>query len=153
MKLIALLVLPLAALPLALRAAPAEKKTRILRKGSYRFEVVTDSRVGEWFGWWGAPDSGRVNVISAVKAFRAEQRLSLPPSVFAGLADAHDFTLRQTGRGMELVIVGSDAGKSWKGVFLFNRPGILERTIRSGEFPDLVNERTTYRYLRIGEID
>lgn len=153
MKPAPVLALALLALPLALRATPTGKKSATFRKGPYRFEIVTDSRVGEWFGWWGAPDTGRVSVITSVQAFRGNRRLPLPPSAFSGLADPHDYETRPTKRGMELVIVGSDAGEAWKGTFVFDETGILERTIQSGEFPDLHYERTVYRYIRPGEID
>jgi len=124
-----------------------------LSKGAYRFEITTAPRTDDWFGWWGAPDRGGADVVTSVKAFRGKERLMVPVSGFAGLADAHDFALETTKGGMDLKISGSDAGGSWHGTFRFDKQGLVERTILAGEFPELDHERTTYRHPKDGEID
>ena len=150
-----LLIAPMVALPLLLHATPLDKELTTLRKGAYRFEIETASRKGDWFGWWGASNDApkSTDTIVSVRAYRAGTRLLSPLSAFAGLAASHSFALRQTKRGMEMRIVGGDAGESWRGTFLFNGPGIVERTIQSGEFPEVNYERTTFRYIKDGEVD
>jgi hypothetical protein len=103
--------------------------------------------------WWGLNDFGSVPVVTRLEITRKGHKLSMPVSAFSGLALARTLKIVGDKRGCTLRIEGSDASGAYECAIVVRGDEIVERVVRSGEFPDLDYERTIYRRPRPDEIN
>jgi hypothetical protein len=108
-------------------------------------------------GWrWGAEASPLSEALPLVAVTDLDvryngERIFVPLSAFADLANPHDLQLTQTPQGFSLKIVGGDAAVGYTARLDFSEDRILLRRVEHGEFPEVVWEEITFSF-HSGEI-
>ncbi len=68
----------------------------------------------------------------------------VPLSVYSDLTSSRKYSIQTIKNGFYLIIVGGDAGVSYKAEIIAGVRNVKKRTVRHGEFPDESWEETVY---------
>ena len=94
---------------------------------------------------WGAWGTSPSSVVTGIEASRNKERLFIPFSAYADLADPQTCALRLTGKNVELEIVGGTGGNSYRAVLVFAGGRYLSsRRVMSSVAPKDASETTRY---------
>jgi hypothetical protein len=97
---------------------------------------------------WGServcPDSR----ISSIDIKDGESGVLIPYSAFADLTEPRSIQILKSAQKMRfsVKIMGGEAATSYTATLYFRNHSMIERVVRSNEFPDDAWERTTYKY-------
>jgi hypothetical protein len=87
------------------------------------------------------------NVITSMNIRIGNKKCIVPFSAYSDLGNPRQISFENTSLGFQLIIIGGDAGSSYKAVLVFNREDIERRKVAHGEFPDEVWEETLYSFI------
>lgn len=95
--------------------------------------------------WWGA-DSGKPQfLIEKFEVKINEENIFIPLSVYMDLANPNEMFLDVKNQEAQLVIIGGDAGGSYRTTIIFEKGDVKKRKVSHGEFPE-VGEETVYTF-------
>lgn len=83
-------------------------------------------------------------VITSLEIWHGKERIAVPRSAFADLANASSISIKSDAHGCAIAIAGGDAGYAWNAVVRVDGKRVTRRTVRSAEFPDNAWEETRY---------
>ena len=94
-------------------------------------------------GMWGADCADPHFSINILSLMIDNKKVLLPFKFFSDLGDVNKIDISDSNSNFKLVILGGDGAGSYSAEFLFNNNRLIERIVRSGEFPDEIWEKTT----------
>ena len=96
---------------------------------------------------WGSEGKCPLSYVGYMEVSRGEVSVFVPMSAFSDLGTPRSVSIRKRGRASaEIVVNGGDAALSYQATFVIRAERLVERRVRSGEFPASAWERTTYSY-------
>jgi hypothetical protein len=84
------------------------------------------------------------SVVDGLDITAAGERVFVPRSVFADLADVNDASLSLQKSSYVLLLTGGDASETYTVKILFNRKRVTFRSVTNGEFPEHPLQETIY---------
>jgi hypothetical protein len=98
--------------------------------------------------WWGIERACPSTRIASLEVQFKGAVIFIPYSVFSDLGNPTSIDIEQDKKGEAylLKIKGGDAADSYTAIIKFRSQVLLERAVRSGEFPADAWEKTTYKF-------
>jgi hypothetical protein len=119
---------------------------QIKAEGALPYKAVgTFPHLHPWV--WGGDETELPRLlVSSIEIYEGDELITLPLSAYGDLGDVHWAYLEPTAKGFTLELSGGDAAGGYSAVFRFDGDHRLRRMVDSGEFPEKVWEKTSYRW-------
>ncbi len=122
------------------------KQEKTIRGASGQNSIEIECEASEVsFERWGGSEHAATPIVTKIAIKQAGRGVGVPFSVYADLADPHEASVvKINSTTVRYVIVGSDAGGSYKCVIHVKAGLVVSRRVSDGEFPDNFFEETRY---------